>query len=135
MDTYSVRGLHNSTGNTSLVKTVYCYQKQACIAPATGNFDLNQTCTYTNVPLFVDKNFNIQSSGRSIHHGSDINFFSNQSHFLNIRNGGRIDLNRSTVFAGLSNPSSFFGFGLLSILSFFVLFFIRPFLSSKEVVA
>ena len=123
-----------SKDTMSVKITCYPFGPQ-CVPPATGNFYLNDHCEYVNVPVPIDQNFNILASGRAVQNGSDINFFGSGANYLNIKNGGRIDLNKSSVFAGINNPSSLIGFGFLSILSFLVLFLSRPLLFSKEVAA
>lgn len=115
---YHIRGLQPSTGVVSNAVTVYCYPSLACMPPSSGNFNLNQTCNYVNVPLFIDGNYNLGSSGHAIHNGSDVNFFSSGAKYVNIQNGGQLDLNHSMLFAGLNVPFRSAGYlvGLLLVL-------------------
>lgn len=106
---YHIRGFQPSTGIASASVTVYCYPSLACMPPSSGNFNLNQTCNYVDVPLFIDGNYNLGSSGHALHNGSDVNFFSSGAKYLNIQNGGQIDLNQSNLFAGLTIPIEFGG--------------------------
>lgn len=89
--------------------------------PASGNFNLNQTCNYVNVPLFIDGNYNLGSTGHASHNGSDVNFFSSGAKYVNIQSGGQIDLNQSTLFTGLTIPIEFGGPLVGGLLLFLVL--------------
>lgn len=120
-NSFHIRGYHSFTNVSSPIINVYCYPSVACKPPLTGNFNLDTTCTYENVPLLVDGNYNILSNGNAKHNESDINFFSNGTKYINIHDGGKIDLNQSMIFAGLNKIDFEIGLGyiLLGILFFF----------------
>ncbi len=116
-NTFHIRGHHKFTNTSSAVVTVYCYPSPACTPPVSGNFTVNQSCTFIAVPVLVDGNYYIGSSGYVKHNDSDVNFFSNGAKYLNIQDGGRIDLNHSMIFAGLSFEQGLLGgfLGLIGI--------------------
>ncbi|MFH0970162.1 MAG: hypothetical protein V1776_01745 [Candidatus Diapherotrites archaeon] len=116
---YTVRGYHPKSGNATNSVMVYCYPSRACTPPETGSFFVNQTCVFNDVPVLVDGNYTILSGGHVVHNNSDVNFFSNGSHFLNIKDGGQIDLNKSILFAGLNFPLKFGG-GLIGGILLFI---------------
>ncbi len=127
-NSFHVRGYHPFTDTSSPILTVHCYPSPACTPPASGNFNVNQACTFIAVPVLVDGNYNIGSSGYVKHNDSDVNFFSSGPKYVNIQNGGRIDLNQSMIFAGLSFEQGLLGglFGLIGLgLAGFYSLFVR----------
>jgi hypothetical protein len=115
---FHIRGYHPYTATSSSVITVYCYPSVACTPPQTENFNLDTTCTYQTVPLLVDGNYNILANGNARHNESDINFFSGGTKYVNINNGGKLDLNKSVLFAGLSKDNFEIGIGVILFFCF-----------------
>lgn len=132
-NTYHLRGFHSFSGKSTPIVTVYCYPSRQCIPPPTGNFDLNQSCEYKYVPLFVDQNYNITGTGKAIHTHSDINFYSTGSKFLNIQNGGQVDLNSSMIFSGITSNAGLFFIGM--IFFSFIVGLLGFFFQAKRVVS
>lgn len=125
-NTFNVRGFHPATNKASEVVKIYCYPTPGCTPPVSGNFNVSETCNFTAVPVIIDGNYNIESGGYSIHNDSDVNFFSNGTKYVNIRDGGKIDLNQSSIFVGLTIPIAFGGpiiVGILLIIIFGSIFY------------
>lgn len=128
---FHIRGHHPLTGKSTMEVTVYCYPEPGCVPPASGNFTLNQTCNYVAVPLVIAANYTIGPTGHSIHHQSNVIFTSPISdiedppkRYLNIVNGGRIDLNHSAISTGLSRTDVGMGLGVILFFGF-ILFVVR----------
>lgn len=132
-NTYRMRGFHPLSNKSTQIITVYCYPSRQCQPPETGNFNLNQTCEYKYVPVFIDQNYNILGTGKAIHSNSDINFFSTGPKFLNIQNGGQMDLNQSSLITGLLKGGKIFWFLSPFLLIIFIFAFLSPLGYNKKV--